>query len=95
MRTRVGSFDSIAAMVTQGVGIGVMPAAVAGRIARNRLLSRIPIRETWAERQFLLCHLRAPAWSSAARSVAAMLLDSPNAKAGSANERSASPPPGP
>lgn len=84
MRTRVSSFDSMAAMVTQGVGLAVMPLAVAEAIARRPGLRRIPIRETWARRQFLLC-LQAPeALSSAALSVLEVLGSSQNANAGSA-----------
>lgn len=84
MRTRVSSFDSMAAMVAQGAGIAVMPMAVAAAIARAPGLRRIAIREPWARRQFLLC-LQAPeALSTAARGVLAVLASSQNANAGSA-----------
>ena len=84
MRTRVGSFDSMAAMVAQDVGIAVMPLAVAAVAVRDPALCSIPIRDTWAQRQFLLCTQAPDALSSAARSVAAVLAESQNANAGSA-----------
>jgi DNA-binding transcriptional LysR family regulator len=84
MRTRVGSFDSMAAMVAQDVGIAVMPMAVAAIAARDPALRSIPIREPWAQRQFLLCAQPPEALSSAARSVVAVLAESQNANAGSA-----------
>lgn len=87
MRTRVGSFDSMAAMVAQGIGIAVMPMGVAAAVARDPALCRIPIRDPWAQRQFLLCSQPPESLSSAARSVAAVLADSQNANAGSNNER--------
>jgi DNA-binding transcriptional LysR family regulator len=85
MRTRVGSFDSMSAMVAQGIGIGVMPSAVAASIARDPALRRVPIREPWARRQFLLCERPPEARSSAARSVALVLARTQDANAASAN----------
>jgi DNA-binding transcriptional LysR family regulator len=84
MRTRVASFDSMAAMVAQGVGIGVMPLAVAAAIARDPGLRRIAVAEPWARRQFLLCVHSREGLSSAARTVASVLAESRNANAGSA-----------
>jgi DNA-binding transcriptional LysR family regulator len=84
LRARVGSYDSMAAMVAQGVGIGVMPSAVAQQAARNRALRCVPIREAWAARRFLLCTQPDDVLSSAARSIAALLAHTQNANPGSA-----------
>ncbi len=78
MRMRVGGFDSIAALVAQSLGVGVMPEAIAAEIAGGSRYVRLPIVEPWAERQFVLCHRTADALSSAAMSVLAVLAQ--NAK---------------
>lgn len=79
MPIRVGSFDSMAAMIAQGVGIGVMPEAVAATIAGGKAFSRLPIDGAWASRKFVLCHPAPSALPSAARSVVQVLLESPSA----------------
>jgi len=84
VRARVGSFDSMAAMTAQGVGVGVMPSAVAQQAARNRALRCVPLREAWATRHFLLCTQPHDLLPSAARTIAALLADSQNANPGSA-----------
>jgi DNA-binding transcriptional LysR family regulator len=79
MPIRVGSFDSMVAMIAQGVGIGVMPDAVAQSIARGTAFARLPITASWAARRFVLCHPQTGALLSAAHSVAQVLLQSPAA----------------
>jgi len=78
MRMRVGGFDSIAALVAQSLGAGVMPEAIAAVIASGSHFVRVPIAEPWAEREFVLCHRPPDALSSAALSVLAVLAQ--NAK---------------
>jgi DNA-binding transcriptional LysR family regulator len=62
MRIRVGSFDSMTAMVAAGVGIGVMPSGVARALATGKRFRILPIDDgnnvegIWPTRQFLLCH---------------------------------------
>lgn len=73
MRIRVGSFDSMTAMVAAGVGIGVMPAGVARALAAGAPFRILPIEGHWAARQFLLCHLPAEALSSSTLSVLDLL----------------------
>lgn len=73
LRMRVGGFDSIAALVAQGLGIGVMPQAVARSVAGGARFVRLPIDGDWASRDFLLCHRPSDALSGAARSVAEVL----------------------
>lgn len=79
MPIRVGSFDSMAAMIAQGVGIGVMPEAVAATIAAGPAFNRVPIDGAWAARRFVLCHLPAGALPSAAQGVVQVLLESQSA----------------
>ena len=79
MPIRVGSFDSMAAMIAQGVGIGVMPETVAASIAGSAAFARLPIDGAWASRRFVLCHVKAGALPSAAQSVVQVLLGSQTA----------------
>ncbi|WP_250456210.1 LysR family transcriptional regulator [Caballeronia sp. ATUFL_M2_KS44] len=82
MRIRVGSFDSMTAMVAAGVGIGVMPLGVARVLATAARFRILPIEGTWAVRQMLLCHLSADALSSSTLAVLELLAQpvSQNAK---------------
>ena len=48
MRTRVWAFPSPAALVAQGLGIGVMPRQVARSVASGARFARIPIEGDWA-----------------------------------------------
>ena len=80
MPIRVGSFDSMAAMIAQGLGIGVMPEMVAAAIARGPAFCQVPIAGAWATRRFVLCHLPAGSLASAAQSVVPVLLESQSAK---------------
>lgn len=79
MPIRVGSFDSMAAMIAQGVGIGVMPEAVASSIAGSAAFGRLTIDGPWAARRFVLCHANGSALPSAAQSVARVLQESQSA----------------
>ncbi|MEM5437699.1 LysR family transcriptional regulator [Paraburkholderia diazotrophica] len=73
MRIRVGSFDSMTAMVAAGVGIGVMPLGVARVLASGKRFRMLPIEGPWATRQFLLCNLPPESISSSALSVIELL----------------------
>lgn len=73
MRMRVGGFDSIAALVAQNLGCGVMPEAVATEVAGGSRFVRLPIDAPWAQRQFVLCHRPADALSSAGLGVLKVL----------------------
>nr|WP_279629082.1 LysR family transcriptional regulator [Caballeronia ptereochthonis] len=88
MRIRVGSFDSMTAMVAAGVGIGVMPRGVACALAKGKRFRILPIADgdnvegIWPTRQFLLCHLPADDIASSTLSILDLLSQpvSQNAK---------------
>jgi len=79
MRMRVGGFDSMAALIAQGAGIGVMPQAVARSVAGGSRFSRIAIKGEWASRRFVLCHQPQATLSLAAQSVVQVLTDTQTA----------------
>jgi DNA-binding transcriptional LysR family regulator len=78
MRIRVNGFDSMAPLVAQNLGIGVMPEAVADIVAGGEGFVRIAIEGDWAQRQFLLCHRPVETLSQAARSVVRVFSDTKN-----------------
>lgn len=77
MRMRVGGFDSMAALVAQGLGLGVMPRMVARMVASGQRFVRLPIREDWARRHFVLATRPEPL-SRAAATVRDVLLQPRN-----------------
>jgi len=74
MRIRVSSFDSMAAMVRQGIGVGVMPQGVARSIAAGRSFARIRIEGDWPARQMMLCHQPEASMSRAAQATVSVFL---------------------
>lgn len=73
MPMRVNGFDSIAALVAQGLGIGVMPQLVARGVAGGGQFARVAIAGDWAHRRFVLCHRAGASLSRAAQSVVQVL----------------------
>ncbi|NIF72293.1 LysR family transcriptional regulator [Burkholderia sp. Ap-962] len=69
MRIRVGSFDSMTAMIAARVGIGVMPEGVARVLAAGPRFRILPVEGEWAARQFLLCHRPVDSLSSSTLAV--------------------------
>ena len=53
-RLQVRGFDAIAQLVEAGLGVAVMPAAVAQRFAQLFKIKVLALSEPWAERDFLL-----------------------------------------
>jgi DNA-binding transcriptional LysR family regulator len=54
-RARLNSFDTISQMVAAGIGIAVMPEVAAKRCARSLPISRLRIRDPWANRKLVIC----------------------------------------
>ena len=55
IRIRVTSFDAVCAMVAAGLGISIIPKAAAAAYAAQLRLSAIPLTNSWARRQLLVC----------------------------------------
>lgn len=71
VRIQVSSLDAMCLMVSAGLGIGVMPEAVAGRAADAGSIRIVGLNEPWAERTFHLGVRSKQALSAAGR----MLLE--------------------
>ncbi|WP_050464658.1 LysR family transcriptional regulator [Herbaspirillum autotrophicum] len=77
MRILVRSFHSMAAMVAEQMGIGLMPEAVATLLAGDGKFLSIPIEGEWATRRFVICHQPPHAMSSSGMAVVQALPQSP------------------
>lgn len=65
-RVRVRSFDAVAQLVAEGIGIAIIPERAVQRLAPLPILAR-PLADAWAQRRLLLCTLpQAPSRGAAA-----------------------------
>jgi DNA-binding transcriptional LysR family regulator len=55
IRIQVTSFDALCMMISSGLGVGVMPEAVARRNAATLGIELVALTDAWARRQFNLC----------------------------------------
>ncbi len=55
VRARLRDFDAICRMVSAGVGVAVVPEAAARRCAQSMPLTLLAIRDSWANRQLVIC----------------------------------------
>ena len=55
IRIQVTSFDALCMMISAGLGVGVVPEAVALRNAASIGISLLALTDGWAHRQFNLC----------------------------------------
>jgi DNA-binding transcriptional LysR family regulator len=54
LAVQVRSFDAMCLMVQSGVGVGVLPLAVARRHARSLRVTSVPLRDEWSRRQLVV-----------------------------------------
>jgi DNA-binding transcriptional LysR family regulator len=54
-RVRVRSLDNVCAVVGQGIGVGIVPAAVAQRARRSAGIRAVMLLDGWAQRSLLVC----------------------------------------
>jgi DNA-binding transcriptional LysR family regulator len=58
LRIRVKNFEGACQMVSQGVGVAIIPLAAARRFRRRYPFKTLVIRDDWARRQLCLCFQR-------------------------------------
>jgi DNA-binding transcriptional LysR family regulator len=73
LRVRVSSFEAIARMVEQGVGVAVVPETAARRCAASMAIATVRLSEAWSLRQLTLCVRRLDALSPQAQQLVAHL----------------------
>jgi DNA-binding transcriptional LysR family regulator len=54
-RVRVRSLDNVCAVVGQGIGVGIVPAAVAQRARRSAGIRILKLLDGWAQRSLMVC----------------------------------------
>ena len=72
LRIQVTSYDALARMVEAGLGIGVMPRAVAEALVKSVDITAISLNDAWAGRELSICVRAYDALPVAAR----LLVDS-------------------
>ena len=55
VRIQVTSFDALCMMISSGLGVGVLPEAIARRNAATMDIQLIKLTDPWASRQFNIC----------------------------------------
>lgn len=55
LRIQVTSYDALCLMVAAGLGVGVLPRQSAALYAGTLAITAVPLNETWAQRQLVLC----------------------------------------
>ncbi|MFT3720597.1 LysR substrate-binding domain-containing protein [Pseudorhodoferax sp.] len=75
-RARLRSFESVCRLVGQGIGVAIVPLAVARRCARTAGVQRVALAEPWAARRLVLCLRDARALAPAAQRFVQHLLGS-------------------
>jgi DNA-binding transcriptional LysR family regulator len=73
LRVRVSSFDAIARMVEEGVGVAVVPETAARRCAQSMAITMVRLSDAWSLRQLTLCVRRGDALSPQAQQLVAHL----------------------
>lgn len=73
LRVRVSSFDAVARMVEQGVGVAVVPETAARRCAASMAIATVRLSDAWSLRQLMLCIRRRDALSPQAQQLLAHL----------------------
>lgn len=55
-RIRMSSFDGFCEMVSNGIGVGIVPESVADRLRHKFAFSKRPLTDAWAKRKICLCY---------------------------------------
>jgi molybdate transport repressor ModE-like protein len=72
-RVRLATLDAVCRLVSQGVGIAVVPEVAARRPGRANRLHIVPLKDEWATRQLILCARRFSGLSPHAKLLAEVL----------------------
>lgn len=75
-RVRLRSFESVCRMVGWGIGVAVVPRAVAIRCARSAKIRPLALSDAWASRQLRVCVRQLAALPAPARQLVQTLLAS-------------------
>ena len=76
LRIQVTSFDALCMMISCGLGVGVLPEAVARRNAEHLGIQIVTLTDAWAHREFKICVRSSESLPVAARLLVKHLQDS-------------------
>jgi DNA-binding transcriptional LysR family regulator len=76
LRIQVTSFDALCMMTSCGLGVGVLPEAVARRNAEQLSIQVLTLTDAWARREFKICVRSSESLPVAARLLVKHLQDS-------------------
>ncbi|KAB0265303.1 LysR substrate-binding domain-containing protein [Microvirga brassicacearum] len=74
IRIKVSSFEALCRMVEADVGVGVLPASVAARLAGSHAIHIVALRDPWAVRELKICVQSLPGLPSFARELVDYLV---------------------
>lgn len=74
VRVRAPSFDAIAQLVAQRVGVAMLPEAAATRLAQELPVTVVPLEDAWATRELRLCVRNLDGLSCHARQLVTYLM---------------------
>lgn len=86
-RVRVRSLESVCAIVGQGIGVGVVPAAVAQRTRRSTGVRPVALLDPWAQRSLVVCMRQRAELPAHAEKLLAYLLRQKDAGAAAVRRR--------
>lgn len=75
VRVRAPSFDAIAQLVAQNVGVAMLPEAAATRLAQELPVTLVALEDTWATRELRICVQNWDALTSHARQLVNYLIN--------------------
>jgi len=81
LRIQVSSCDALCAMVSSGLGIGVLPLNSVRPYVAGQKVSIITLDEPWAERKLMICMRSYSSLSAAAKSLVDHLTQGENRRA--------------
>ncbi|RXZ42516.1 LysR family transcriptional regulator [Crenobacter cavernae] len=73
-RTRMGSFAAVAALVSAGAGVSILPERAALALEAQGRVAVVPLSDPWAERDLKLCVKSVLALSAPARALLSHLM---------------------
>lgn len=74
-RIQVGNFEAACRMIDAGVGIGIVPESAASRHARIMAIEIVPLSDSWAIREMLICVQSLKALPGFARELVDLLVE--------------------
>lgn len=74
-RIRMSGFEGLCEMVSNGIGVGILPASIADRFQQKFAFRQQYLTDAWAKRKICLCFKHWPSLSPATRTLLTFLQD--------------------